>query len=477
VRRDRQRLQRRAGLPRGDGRRRRRRGAACADCDDGDAANTPGGGELCDGRDNDCDGQPGADEGDGDGDGSLACADCDDGDDGSYPGASEDCNDGDDNDCDGLLDCADPQCGAAAVCATEDCFNGADDNVDSLVDCDDPDCAAETACASSFTVRVVDELGDVGNNCSLAVDGDGNPHLSYELTDSTADLRYATRSGGTWSTETVDDGIFAGTSSSIEIDGSGRPHIAYHVFGEAWHAELDGAWVLTEVSPFGGDDVDLALDSAGDPHVIHRDGGLLIYNQRAAGVWSANDNIVGSAVGPAHYGQLQLTSADVPQVGFIDTNFFRARFGFLGGTSNDWEFEEVSTDDISGGVSMALDAQDLAHMVYGTLLTDLLRYAQRTGPNTWTRTTIATDIGNFLEVSMALDGDDLPHIAWSAASGAGVGEVHYTTFDGAQWTTEVLDDVGSFGGNPCLALNAAGAPRIGYYDAEVGVLKYAEWSP
>ncbi len=104
------------------------------DCDDADAANYPGNGEVCDGQDNDCDtlvddadpevtGQAtwylDAD-GDGHGDAAqsvLACLqpaghvasgdDCDDADAANYPGNGEVC-DGQDNDCDTLVDDADP---------------------------------------------------------------------------------------------------------------------------------------------------------------------------------------------------------------------------------------------------------------------------------------------------------------------------------------------------------------------------------
>ncbi len=73
------------------------------DCDDGDATTFLGADELCDGLDNDCDGELRSDEDDDDGDGYLACDDdCDDDDAGRNPAAVEICDDAD-TDCDGSL--------------------------------------------------------------------------------------------------------------------------------------------------------------------------------------------------------------------------------------------------------------------------------------------------------------------------------------------------------------------------------------
>ena len=81
------------------------------------------------------------------------------------------CGDGLDNDCDGLTDGGDGDCGS------EDCANGVDDNNDGAVDCLDQGCAADPACAGEPGVCDVRELpalahwgcGDVQAVCNRAI--------------------------------------------------------------------------------------------------------------------------------------------------------------------------------------------------------------------------------------------------------------------------------------------------------------------
>ncbi len=130
------------------------------DCDDTDPSVYPGADEVCDGADNDCDGE--IDElSDTDADAVTTCqGDCDDTDPTVYPGADEVC-DGADNDCDGEIDEeSDLDSDGITVCggdcddtdptvysgAQEQC-DGADNDCDSAVDEDfDADADGVIAC-------------------------------------------------------------------------------------------------------------------------------------------------------------------------------------------------------------------------------------------------------------------------------------------------------------------------------------------
>jgi hypothetical protein len=166
------------------------------DCDDGDGSVSPAGTEVCGGADEDCDGstdESGADDAstwyadlDGDGYGSSrfstgACEapsgyvaddqDCDDLDADSFPGADEIC-DGDDQDCDSVVDedAIDPADwygdrdgdGYGDAASTTTACDAPTDHVDNADDCDDSDAGISP---------VADELCDgVDNDCDGAED-------------------------------------------------------------------------------------------------------------------------------------------------------------------------------------------------------------------------------------------------------------------------------------------------------------------
>ena len=66
-----------------------------------------------------------------------------------YAVGTEICDDGADNDADGLIDCADPDCIGVGLCGPEICDDGFDNDGDGLLDCFDPDCFGTPSCPAA----------------------------------------------------------------------------------------------------------------------------------------------------------------------------------------------------------------------------------------------------------------------------------------------------------------------------------------
>lgn len=105
---------------------------------------------------------------------------------------------------------------------------------------------------------------------SFALDQADRPHVCYYDYDLEV-LRYAHKVGGAWQSETVDPEQYSGQYCSLVVDAQGHPHISYRGWG-LMYARFDGsAWRRTQVdNEFSAAfDSSLALDAHGRPRIAY----------------------------------------------------------------------------------------------------------------------------------------------------------------------------------------------------------------
>jgi hypothetical protein len=143
-------------------------------------------------------------------------------------GNREICGNGIDDDCNGLVDCADPACFGDRACSNpgqEICNNGIDDDGNGLIDCADPACMGSLACKPTMGMEIcdngVDDNGDGLVDCS---DPQCTKFPACLTVDCTPDLSFgAIAQHGASVTRTIDTrGAAQGYATCAPSGGRGR---------------------------------------------------------------------------------------------------------------------------------------------------------------------------------------------------------------------------------------------------------------
>lgn len=121
--------------------------------------------------------------------------------------------------------------------------------------------------------RRVVAVNDAGLTSSLALDANDGPHICFSApSESGLDMRYAELINGEWETTTLEAG--AGSWCSIAVDGTGKVHLTYNDGPAAAlrYARRSGSgWSISTIDVGGGEPTSLALDANGVPYISYHD--------------------------------------------------------------------------------------------------------------------------------------------------------------------------------------------------------------
>jgi len=280
------------------------------------------------------------------------------------------------------------------------------------------------------------QIDTEGTDSSVAVDHDGNVHVSYRV-PTHEQLKYAFLPIGSshWFTMTL-DGMLSEFLTGIAVDPKGNPFICYTP-GVLKIARFDGRrWNTQQVDPGGG---------------------LIQF-----------------------YCSVRFGPDGQPQLSWYVDGTFALRYGvFRNGV---WVARTVDTDDAPGKMnSMALDRFGNPQFSYIGLTGIRLKYARFTGQD-WNKVSLVgrnrslelTNVDSGMGNSIVVDRDNNPMISYFDIS-----SLKFAHLVGGKWKFEVVDEfppVPQWGWRmfrSTTVLDRNGNPHIGY-QCPLG-LKHAWW--
>jgi len=343
------------------------------------------------------------------------------------------------------------------------------------------------AYATGWNVITVEAAGAVGQDCSLAIDSKGNPHISYrDQTNST--LKYASMEAGIWRIQTIEGSVAvpSGTYTSIALDSNDNPHIAYAQSGPprlmkyaSWEP-FSQKWVIStvETSGYTFSWTSLKLDSNNMPHISYLSyGPFLKYASLEAGSWKvqtveANPYVVYHTT--AGNTSIALKNG-IPYIIYAgeDLSSPYLEMSSWEPVAKKWIRSQVDPLRWTSGRSLAMDSLNRPHISYSgvnpsTMTIERLKYATWES-GTW-RCGVITPVVGAQYTSLAIDlSNDKPHISFYHA---GYG-LKYATLQSGVWDIQTVEAGAQIGDYCSIALDGYGEPRIAYYDGQHQDLKYA----
>jgi hypothetical protein len=319
------------------------------------------------------------------------------------------------------------------------------------------------------------ETVDVATNGSvtLALDSAGAPRLLYR--SPAGNIRYAYKTGATWTFETVYTNTTADTQAFADmmIDSAGRTHV---VFARGNHAltharrELNGTWTRTTfgMSESGESYPALALDAADRPHVVSARNAttpsMLVYyhhdgtNWQSEALWATEFSVVARHISAAmRAGKLHISYYD-PDLKTLE------HYNVTDSTGS----TIASGTNVGLYSSIALNASGEPRVSYYHAPQEQLIYASHAG-TTWSKTVVDQAKSAPAGFAVAADAAGGLHATWVDTL---LQHLRYAKQAGALWTVTTVDDAVA---HTSLKINSGGNPCVSYCGSESNTLRYASY--
>jgi hypothetical protein len=331
-----------------------------------------------------------------------------------------------------------------------------------------------------------EEADSAGSDTSLAVDQEGNLHVSYRVAEG-GQLRYAFRPGGSsrWFKMTLDkdQGAF---STKIIVDPQGNPHICYTP-RVTMYAHFDGKkWTTQRVDPGAGVvgfGCSILVTPDGRPLISWylESGTYLRYAILQEGVWVVRSLDGGGGDLPGKWNSMGLDGKGNLHIAYTGFPIGQLRYGSLEG--NNWHRtvldtpnENVPDGERGMGNSMVFDAQGnpmisymeehsvrLARYVDGQWKKEIVAQLPPFGIWSW----------RIMHSSLVLDSQGNPHISFQSVLG-----LHHAWWNGTKWNSQlVLKASGDAFFDSSMSIDSHNVLYISYTDPTDGTLRVATGRP
>jgi len=283
---------------------------------------------------------------------------------------------------------------------------------------------------AKWVITYIEDVGRTVAETSIALDSQGDPHISYFSMPS-RNLQYAHIDPGTqkWVTEVVEAVGDVGVTNSMRLDSDDLPRIAYwdETLQRVRYARFDGTkWNFSTVedldciSPLPKR-VSLALDSKNRPHVAYHDCAAqtaLKYAVQVNGVWT--DEVVETGINSGLSSSIEMDSQDKPHISYRSGNTAGGlMYAYFDGTK--WQFSPRIDNDFWFGNSTSLELDPGRHprIAYtfwpprDELIAREFRFAYLSGAQRTTEVIdTAAPTSQEADIALAIDADGNYHVVY-----------------------------------------------------------------